>query len=51
MKTLARRDHSMRKWSPKDPQESGSLRPIVSSINSVTYKIAKLLATILAPLV
>lgn len=32
-------------------KEGAHLRPIVSSINSVTYNIAKYLATILAPLV
>ena len=36
---------------PKIHKEGVPLRPIVSSINSVTYNIAKHLATILAPLV
>ena len=36
---------------PKIHKEGAPLRPIVSSINSVTYNIAKYVATILAPLV
>ncbi|XP_060756578.1 uncharacterized protein LOC132867614 [Neoarius graeffei] len=36
---------------PKIHKEGAPLRPIISSINSVTYNIAKHLATILAPLV
>ncbi|XP_041430610.1 LOW QUALITY PROTEIN: uncharacterized protein LOC121397622 [Xenopus laevis] len=36
---------------PKIHKEGAPLRPIVSSINSVTYSIAKFLANILAPLV
>ena len=36
---------------PKIHKEGAPLRPIVSSINSVTYNIAKYLATILSPLV
>ncbi|XP_023255234.1 uncharacterized protein LOC111649770 [Seriola lalandi dorsalis] len=36
---------------PKVHKEGAPLRPIVSSINSVTYNIAKLVANILAPLV
>ncbi|XP_033182429.1 uncharacterized protein LOC117153005 [Anabas testudineus] len=35
---------------PKIHKEGAPLRPIVSSINSVTYNIAKFLATVLAPL-
>ncbi|XP_050957575.1 uncharacterized protein LOC127158535, partial [Labeo rohita] len=36
---------------PKVHKDNYPLRPIVSSINSVTYNIAKYLATVLAPLV
>ena len=36
---------------PKIHKEGAPLRPIISSINSVTYNVAKYLATILAPLV
>ncbi|XP_053335750.1 uncharacterized protein LOC128508432 [Clarias gariepinus] len=36
---------------PKIHKDNYPLRPIVSSINSVTYNIAKYLATVLAPLV